>query len=55
MWGAEQIKERETEQCNWGKEREREVENIGGSTYEAVVVVEVEDTIETVLLKLVED
>ena len=29
--------------------------NSGGSTYEAVVVVEVEDTIEIVLLMLVED
>ena len=35
--------------------KQRIKENSGGSAYEAVVVVEVEDTIETVLLRLVED
>ena len=33
----------------------KKVGSSGGSTYEAVVVVEVEDTIETVLLRLMED
>ena len=36
------MKEREAEQCDWGKERERKVVNSGVSTYEAVVVVDVE-------------
>ena len=35
--------------------KERINENSGGSAYEAVAVVEVEDTTETVLLRLVED
>ena len=35
--------------------KERIKKNSGGSAYEAVVVVEVEDTIEAVLLRVVED
>ena len=51
------MKESEAEQCNWAMDWERwgKVGSSGGSTYEAVVVVEVEDTIEIVLLMLVED
>ena len=37
------------------EKKERIEENSGGNAYEAVVVVEVEDTIEIVLLRLVED
>ena len=44
------MKESEAEQCNWAMDWERKVGSSGGSTYEAVVVVEVEDTIEIMLL-----